>query len=268
MFANWGPKKENAGKSSDSSSSFGVKLPDDNKVAAVELKSIADKYKERSQKIDAHIKKASKDRELANKLAANYIHNYKVMIDISSLLNQYADFFQSIKNVLSNSDVQLEQLNAQSFQNLELLTRKEMDKFTSKFNEQATKVKKLFETYNMSSEAAKLNIIPQSTNDLSLIAEDAVKLRTQPQLPQQQPQLPQQQPPAGYPVGYGQQRPVMGYPVGYGQQQQQRYGGAFGGSQKYLRKTLIKMSNGAEQKESSKRTRSKGSKKAGKKTEK
>jgi hypothetical protein len=265
MFGNWGAKKENTAKSSDSSSSFGIKLPDDNKVAAVELKSIADKYKERSKKIDDHIKKASKDRELANKLAANYIHNYKVMIDISSLLNQYADFFQSIKNVLSNSDVQLEQLNAQSFQNLELLTRKEMDKFTSKFNEQAGKVKKLFEAYNMSSEAAKLNIIPQSTNEVSLLAEDAVKLRSQ--LPQQQYTAQQQLQPFQQ-QQQQQQRPAMGYPIGYPQQQQQQQqqrfgGGTFSGSQKYLRKTLIKMSNGAEQK----RTRSKRGKKAGKKTE-
>lgn len=151
---------------------LGINLPPDNKVAAVELKNIADKYKTRSEQIDKQLKKASKDRELSNKLASSFVHNYQVMIDISVLLNQYADFFQSIKEVLSRSDVQLEQLNAQNFKNLELITRQEMDKFTSKFNEEGVKIKKLFETYNMTEQAAKLSAIPQLTSEVSFAAEE------------------------------------------------------------------------------------------------
>jgi monoamine oxidase len=151
---------------------LGINLPPDNRVAAVELKNIADKFKNKSEQINKHLKKATKDRELANKLASSFVHNYQVMIDISVLLNQYADFFQSIKEVLSRSDVQLEQLNAQNFQNLELLTRQEMDKFTGKFNDQATKIKKLFETYNMNEQAAKLGAIPQLTGEVAYAAEN------------------------------------------------------------------------------------------------
>lgn len=162
-------------KSSPSSTPMGVNLPADNKVALVEFKQIADKYKARSEQIDRHIKKASKDRELANKLAASFIHNYYVMIDISTLLNQYAEFFQSIKEMLSKSDVQLEQLNAQNFQNLERLTRQEMDKFANQFNEQATKVKRLFETYNMSEQAAKLSAVPQYASQVALAADEAIR---------------------------------------------------------------------------------------------
>lgn len=153
---------------------MGVNLPADNKVALVEFKQIADKYKARSEQIDRHIKKASKDRELANKLASSFIHNYYVMIDISTLLNQYAEFFQSIKEMLSKSDVQLEQLNAQNFQNLERLTRQEMDKFTNQFSEQANKVKKLFETYNMTEQAAKLSAVPQFTSQVGIAADEAI----------------------------------------------------------------------------------------------
>lgn len=162
-------------KSSPSSTPMGVNLPADNKVALVEFKQIADKYKARSEQIDRHIKKASKDRELANKLAASFIHNYYVMIDISTLLNQYAEFFQSIKEMLSKSDVQLEQLNAQNFQNLERLTRQEMDKFANQFNEQATKVKRLFETYNMTEQAAKLSAVPQYASQVAVAADEAIR---------------------------------------------------------------------------------------------
>ena len=160
------------------STPMGANLPADNKVALVEFKQIADKYKARSEQIDRHIRKASKDRELANKLASSFIHNYYVMIDISTLLNQYAEFFQSIKEMLSKSDVQLEQLNAQNFQNLEKLTRQEMDKFTSQFNDQAVKVKKLFETYNMAEQAAKLSAVPQYTANVALAADEALRAKS------------------------------------------------------------------------------------------
>ena len=150
---------------------LGINLPPDNKVAAVELKNIADKYKLQSEKLDKHIKKASKDRELANKLASSFVHNYQVMIDISVLLNQYADFFQSIKEVLSRSDMQLEQLNAQNFKNLELLTRQEMDKFNVKFSEEGAKIKKLVETYTMTEQAATLSAVRQLAGGLSVAAE-------------------------------------------------------------------------------------------------
>lgn len=175
MF-NWTSPKTQQSTNSSTNSSFGIKLPENNKVAAVELDSIVKTYKDRSQKIDAHLKKAAKDRELANKLAASYIHNYYVMIDISVLLNQYAEFFKSIKDVLSSSDIQLEQLNSQNFQNLERLTRQEMDKFTHKFGEQAQKVRKLFVDYNMSEQAAKLDSIPSLTNQVSSTAENVMRL--------------------------------------------------------------------------------------------
>lgn len=177
MFANWGigNRRQPEQAASTNSQMFGVKLPDDNKVAKIELNALAKKYAERSKKIDDHIKKATKERELANKLAASFIHNYNVMIDISSLLNQYAEFFQQIKDLLMKSDSQLEQLNAQNFQNLERLTRQEMDRFTSKFTEQAEKVRKLFVTYNMNDQAAKLGTIPQMTSDVSTAAENVLR---------------------------------------------------------------------------------------------
>ena len=178
MFS-WGSKPKTS-ESSYSSPVLGLKLPDKNEVAAVELKTIADKYKKRTDQIDLHIRKAAKDRELAKKLSASYIHNYYVMIDISVLLNQYADFFQNIKEILAKSDVQLEQLNAQSFQDLEKLTRQEMDKFTTKFTDQAEKVKKLFMTYNMQEQAAKLSAVPQFTSQVSRAAEESKALNNPP----------------------------------------------------------------------------------------
>lgn len=204
MFANWLNKSPET-----STSTFGVKLPEDNRVAKVELDELAKKYTDRSKKIDDHLKKAAKDRELANKLAASFIHNYYVMIDISSLLNQYAEFFATIKDTLLKSDTQLDQLNAQNFQNLERLTRQEMDKFTMKFTEQAEKVKKLFTTYNMADQAAKLSAVPQLATNVAMAAEEAIK--------------------AGPPK-------------------------SFGGSQKYLRKMTVNMSNGGNKKKKGKKT--------------
>jgi hypothetical protein len=177
MF-NWGKSKNSSSSSPSSSSSsqiIGINLPDDNKVAKIELREIAEKYEKRSRTIDAHLRKSEKDKQLANKLAASFIHNYHVMIDISVLLNQYAEFFQTIKESLLKSDVQLEQLNAQNFQNLEKLTRQEVDKFTVKFSEQAQKVQKLFQSYNMNEEARKLGMIPGLTSEVTNAAEESLR---------------------------------------------------------------------------------------------
>ena len=173
MFS-WGKPKE---PTPTASPTLGINLPENNRVAAVELKSLADGIKTRSEKIDRQIKHAAKDREFAKKLSASYIHNYYVMIDISTLLNQYADFFKSIKEILAQSDVQLEQLNAQSFQDLEKLTRQEMDKFNMKFTDQAEKVRKLFMTYNMQDQAAKLAAVPQLASQVGRAAEESLATR-------------------------------------------------------------------------------------------
>jgi hypothetical protein len=162
------------GKSEPATPSLGVNLSE-NRVAKVELNALSKKFVDEREKISKHMTKMNKDREVADKLAGHFIHNYYVMIDISSLLNQYAEFFATIKDALIKSDIQMDQLNAANFQNLEKLTRQEMDKFTTKFAEQADKVKKLFVSYNMNDQAAKLSAIPQMSVDLGTAAEAAIQ---------------------------------------------------------------------------------------------
>lgn len=158
--------------------SFGVNLPD-NKVAEAEMKDIVDAYRKREAKAKDTVHVATKLKSFSNKLAGAYVHNYKIMVDMGNLLHQYAEFFQQIKDLLSKSDLEYDQLNAQSFENLEKLTRREMDRFTTKFNEQADRVRRLFMTYNMSEQADKLSAVPQMTGNVSRAAEETYDLLRQ-----------------------------------------------------------------------------------------
>lgn len=154
--------------------SFGVNLPD-NRIAETEMKNIVNAYRKREEKAKDTVKVATKLKSFSNKLAGTYIHNYRIMIDMGNLLHQYAEFFQQIKELLSRSDLEYDQLNAQSFENLEKMTRREMDRFTSKFNDQADKVRRLFLTYNMGEQAEKLSAVPSMTSDVSRAAEETLE---------------------------------------------------------------------------------------------
>lgn len=116
-----------------------------------------------------------KERVLADRLATAYVHNYSVMVDITGLLNQFAEFFKTMKDILNRSNIQLDQLNSDAFQNIERLTRQEMDRYTTKFYEQSQRVQKLFQDYQMHDKANKLASIPGMTQQLTEAA-DAVKM--------------------------------------------------------------------------------------------
>lgn len=129
----------------------------------------------RERSLKRHLTINAKERVLADKLATAYVHNYSTMIDVTGLLNQFAEFFKTMKDILKQSNIQLDQLNSEAFQNIEHLTRKEMDRYTNKFYEQSQKVQKLFQDYQMHDKANKLASIPGMTNQLTE-AVDALKV--------------------------------------------------------------------------------------------
>lgn len=140
-----------------------------------ELESMTKSVTARERSLKRHLAINAKERVLADKLASAYVHNYSTMIDITGLLNQFADFFRTMKEIMKQSNIQLDQLNSEAFQNIERLTRQEMDRYTNKFYEQSQRVQKLFQDYQMNDKAMKLASIPGMTQQLSDAA-DAVKL--------------------------------------------------------------------------------------------
>jgi hypothetical protein len=121
----------------------------------------------REKNLRRHLNINAKERVLADKLATAYVHNYSTMIDITGLLNQFAGFFKTMKDILKQSNIQLDQLNSDAFQNIERLTRQEMDRYSTRFYEQSQKVQKLFQDYQMFDKANKIASIPGMTQQLT-----------------------------------------------------------------------------------------------------
>jgi hypothetical protein len=99
-------------------------------------------------------------------------HKLKGKLILKSEPKQISDKFRVMDFVIQTPDEKY----PQSIQ-FQLLNDRiqEMDKFTTKFTEQAEKVKKLFVSYNMNDQAAKLSAVPQFTTDVAAAAEEAIR---------------------------------------------------------------------------------------------
>lgn len=132
-----------------------------------EFEKMTSNVAKRERSLRRHLSINAKERVLADKLATAYVHNYSTMIDITGLLNQFAGFFKTMKDILKQSNIQLDQLNSEAFQNIERLTRQEMERYSTRFYEQSQKVQKLFQDYQMYDKANKLASIPGMTQQLT-----------------------------------------------------------------------------------------------------
>lgn len=151
--------------------SFGLKV-NASKFKAVELKDMDDKFKVTSEKLGSEISKYKKVASLNKKLTESYLLNYKAMIDISKLLNDYAEIFNRLKEVLSKyNEIEISPVD---LKHLEEITRAQMDKINTEFSQHSTKIKNLYSKYGLEDELGKLNTVDLQAREVGNLSDEAL----------------------------------------------------------------------------------------------
>ncbi len=157
-------KPPNASVSSTSSPSvsFGANLPVGNKALSAEISEVGQKFAKTSKKYRDEIDKYKKIADFNKKLSSSYIANVQAVIDVSKLLNDYALFFNMLKEEINKTEGQIGTLQAADIQYLENLTKAKMEQFSARFIEQSEKVRTLYNKYGQQEEAKTLGSAQES----------------------------------------------------------------------------------------------------------
>ena len=142
--------------------SFGANLPVGNKALSVEISEVGQKFAKTSKKYRDEIDKYKKIADFNKKLSSSYIANVQAAIDISKLLNDYALFFNMLKDEINKTEGQIGTLQLADIQYLENLTKAKMEQFSSRFIEQSEKVRILYTKYGQQEEAKTLGSAQES----------------------------------------------------------------------------------------------------------
>jgi hypothetical protein len=132
---------------------FGANLPIGNKALSAEIEEVGQKFVKTNKKYINEIDKYKKIADFNKKLSSSYIANVHAIIDVSKLLNDYAAFFNLLKDEINKTDGKIGTLQSSDIQYLENLTKAKMEEFGNKFIEQSGKVKDLYIKYGQESEA-------------------------------------------------------------------------------------------------------------------
>ncbi len=152
-FFNFGNNASKTSNTSKTSVSFGANLPVGNKALSAEISEVGQKFVKTNTKYRTEIDKYKKIAEFNKKLSSSYIANIHAIVDVSKLLNDYALFFNILKEEINKTEGQIGTLQASDIQYLENLTKAKMDEFSSKFIEQSEKVRGLYTKYGQEEEA-------------------------------------------------------------------------------------------------------------------
>ncbi len=142
--------------------SFGANLPVGNKALSAEISEVGQKFAKTSKKYRDEIDKYKKIADFNKKLSSSYIANVQAIIDVSKLLNDYALFFNMLKEEISKTEGQIGTLQAADIQYLENLTKAKMEQFSTKFIEQSEKVRTLYNKYGQQEEAKTIGSAQES----------------------------------------------------------------------------------------------------------
>lgn len=152
MFTGLFGKGNSNAKPSQPSVSFGANLPIGNKALSAEISDVGQKFVKTSKKYRDEIDKYKKIADFNKKLSSSYIANVHAMVDVSKLLNDYAMFFNLLKEEISKTEGQIGTLKQEDIQYLEGLTKSKMEEFSNRFIEQSEKVKILYNKYGQQQE--------------------------------------------------------------------------------------------------------------------
>lgn len=175
MFANiFGAKNNSVATASTSSTapstSFGANLAVGSKGLSAEITEVGQKFIKTNKKYRDEIDKYKKIADFNKRLSGSYIANVYAMIDVSNLLNDYASFFNVLKEEIMKTDGQIGSLQAADIQYLESLTKSKIEEFSNRFIENSDKVKVLYTKYGQQDE---VNKIVEAQNSMKSIIDDA-----------------------------------------------------------------------------------------------
>jgi hypothetical protein len=142
-----------SGNAPSPSASFGANIPVGNKALSAEISEAGQKFVKANKKYRDEIDKYKKIAEFNKKLSTSYIENVHAMIDVSKLLNDYALFFNLLKEEIAKTEGQIGTLQASDIAYLENLTKSKMEEFSNRFIEESNKVKALYDKYGQDAEA-------------------------------------------------------------------------------------------------------------------
>lgn len=154
---------------------FGVNLTTNNKGLSSEISNVSKKFVSTNEKYRNQIAKYKKIAELNKQLTSSYITNFKVMVDVSKLLTDYAAFFHVLKEEVAKTEGQVGTLQANEVQHIEDLTKEKLGKFTDIFVEQSQKVKELYKKYGQEDQIKGIDSAQESFNNIMTLSANTLK---------------------------------------------------------------------------------------------
>lgn len=124
--------------------SFGANLPIGTKALASKVKDVSDRLTQSHKKYRSEIEKYKQIAEFNKKLSSSYLANLDAMLDVSTLLNEYTEFFDKLVDALNQSDATIDELSLKDIAYLRDLTKDKLDDFSTKFTKETKKAIDLF----------------------------------------------------------------------------------------------------------------------------
>jgi len=123
-----------------------------------ELEQVTKKIKNTSRRYTSESGKYKEIAAFNKKLSESYMQNLQAMVDVSRLLEQYANVFFILREEIEKMEKALGiELQVQDFQYLENMTKDRMAELTAKFNKEADDLKKLYSKYGKIDEVNQLD---------------------------------------------------------------------------------------------------------------
>jgi hypothetical protein len=118
-----------------------------------------------------NIKKYKEIAKFNQQLTKSYVENMKVIVDVSELLNSYANVFSSLRDEFGKMEEAMgKPLDFSDFQYLENLTKNKIETLNSEFQKQSEGIKKLYAEYGKPEE---LNRILMAQGDVQRVIDNA-----------------------------------------------------------------------------------------------
>lgn len=147
------PSASKSGTPATTSPTLGINISASDGINT-ELAHVTSKLRSTNKKYTDEIVKYKEIAEFNKSLSASYMQNIKAMINVSQLLEQYANIFNVLKEETDKLEKALGvQLNVQDFQYLENMTKDKMAELNDKFIKETDSLKKVFDKYGKKQES-------------------------------------------------------------------------------------------------------------------
>lgn len=161
---------------------FGVELSTGNRGLASELHQAGTELKTTSKKVRQALGDYKNYQELYKITSRSYYANLSAMLDVSKMLNDYASFFNILREEISKTTGVLGTLQPTDIEYLENLTKEKMAQFSQSFITETNKVKGIYQKFGQNDELSRIQSAQeamQSTNDAASLTLGALRASRQ-----------------------------------------------------------------------------------------